>query len=110
MAVKIGWSLDRPGARKPGRIAGGVYLFELLKVDEDGRGKHVVVGTLGYHRDDLERLREKRHVVDVRVVGRLRFAPDVTPALLDATIGRIRVTGSLSMSPALAEAIARHRA
>jgi hypothetical protein len=98
VSVRIGWSLQRPRERKPGRIAGGLWLFQLLKVDGT-RGRHVVVGALTYTREDLQRVQAKGYKLDVRVIGLLRLGKDVTSELLNATIERVRVTGKI-LSPA----------
>lgn len=107
MSIRIGWSLTRPKERKPGRIAGGVYLFEFAKTT-DGRGRHVVVGSVSYRQEDLERLRDKGQTMDVRVIGLLRFGKGVTPELVDASLGRIRVSGRILAPPFLEDALARH--
>jgi ribbon-helix-helix protein len=104
VTVRIGWS--RTDDRRPGQVAGGIRLFEFLRTKNEGRGKHIAVGILSYNRRDLERLREKGQVLDVRVIGLLRIADDVSPALARATIGTVRVTGWLRASPDVRHALA----
>jgi hypothetical protein len=105
VTVRIGWA--RTDERKPGRIAAGVHVFEFLKLVNNERGRHVVVGTLHYNRADLEQLRTKEQTLDVRVIGRLRFADDVTPALVAATIDQVHVSGWLRASPDVKRAVTR---
>lgn len=52
-----------------------------------------------FSRAELEALRERGEVLHVRVVGLARFAPDVTPDLVRATIGSIAVLGALQARP-----------
>lgn len=97
MTVRIGWA--RTDERPPGRVSGGLQLFNLLNVRNNARGKHVAVGVVVYNHADLVALRDKGRTMDLRVVGWLRFARDVTPSLVRETIGRTRVTGWISASP-----------
>ncbi len=105
MSVRIGWA--RTDERKPGRIAGGIHLFEFLKLVNNARGRHVVVGTLEYNRADLERLRDKKQVLDVRVIGWLHIADDVSAELAAATIDHVHVSGWLRASPDVKRAVTR---
>jgi hypothetical protein len=98
MSIRIGWSLTRPKERKPGRNAGGLQIFELIRVHNDGHGRHVALGVVNYRREDLERLRAKGRKLDVTVVGVLRFASNIDRDLFAATIGRRTVVG-LEMLP-----------
>lgn len=106
MSVRIGWTLSRPRERKPGRPAGGVWLFQYLKIT-DRRGRHFVIGLLTYNRKDLQLLVEKEQVLDLRVIGILRFTKDVTPALVGQALGRIAVTGRVIGPAAVRDAIER---
>lgn len=47
MSIRMGWSRSRPKSRRPGKVAGGLWLFELLKI-RDGKGRHYVIGFLSY--------------------------------------------------------------
>jgi hypothetical protein len=49
---------------------------------------------------------EKSQVIDLRVIGILRFTPDVTPELLDRTVRAVHVSGLLLAPPAVRRAIA----
>lgn len=108
MTVRIGWTRDRERARD-GRIAGGLYLLEIAKVHR-AAANHFVVGFLSYRRADLDRLAEKGVVMDLRVIGALRFADDVTPASIERAIGRVNVTGPIIASDVVKAALARHTA
>lgn len=57
------------------------------------------LGLRDFSRAELEALRERGEVLHVRVVGLARFAPDVTPDLVRATIGSIAVLGALQARP-----------
>lgn len=105
MSIRIGWSRSRPKSRKRGKVAGGVWLFELLAVRDDGRGRHFVLGILSYNRQDLQRFIEKGQVLDIRVVGVLRFSSDVTPTLVTSVARRVDVIGKLIASPEVKDAI-----
>lgn len=64
------------------------------------------IGVVGYDRKDLEKVRQAGSVLNVRVVGLLNIAPDVTPELARATIQYIEVHGALHASPAVRVALA----
>ena len=64
------------------------------------------LGLRDYNRAELEALRDKGEVLHVKVVGLARFAPDVTPELVRATIGSISVLGALQASPDIKAALA----
>ena len=49
-------------------------------------------------RHELETARQRNEVLHIRVVGLARIGHDVTPDLADATIGSIKVLGSLQAS------------
>ncbi|HEX7166652.1 MAG TPA: hypothetical protein VF230_06705 [Acidimicrobiales bacterium] len=57
--------------------------------------KEVTVGFVRLARSELERAVAKKQKLDIRVVGRLEIADDVTPALADKVIERVSVRGSL---------------
>ena len=96
MSVKVGWSIERP---RPPSIGGRHFgLFEYLKVN-DGVGRQFVLGFLKYRRADLELVREKGYRYNLRVIGILRFAPDVSPQLFAETVDSIAVTGFVRGRP-----------
>lgn len=64
------------------------------------------LGLRDYNRAELEALRDKGEVLHIKVVGLARFAPDVTPDLVRATIGSISVLGALQASPDIKAALA----
>ena len=68
--------------------------------------KTLVLGLQDYTRADLEPLRASGSRLHIRVVGLVRIADDVTPALARATIESIRVLGALQASPAVKAALA----
>lgn len=103
MSIRIGWS--RSSSRRPRQVAGGIWLFELLKV-RDGRGRHFVVGFLSYNREDLQRFTDQGQTLDTRVIGLLRFERNVTPALFNSVFNQIDVTGRIIAPPQLEEALA----
>ncbi|WP_227419454.1 CopG family transcriptional regulator [Roseitranquillus sediminis] len=57
---------------------------------------------------ELEMARQRNEVLHIRVVGLARIARDVTPGLADATIGSIKVLGSLQ-APAEVKAVLKDR-
>jgi len=64
---------------------------------------------LGLHeltRSDLERARKAKEKLRVQVLGLVRIADDVTPALAVETIESIVVLGALHASPAVKAALA----
>ncbi len=65
----------------------------------------MAIGAVGYDRKDLEKVRQAGNMLDVRVVGLLNIAGDVTPELALATLHSIEVHGALHASPAVREAL-----
>ena len=59
------------------------------------------VGAVQWNRGAFEELRKKRERVNLRVVGVLRIANNVSPDLADAVIESIRVLGHLSAPAAV---------
>jgi Arc/MetJ-type ribon-helix-helix transcriptional regulator len=55
---------------------------------------------------ELEAVRARRQTLDVRVLGLLTIAPDVTPELALQTLNSIVVLGSLHATPAVKAALA----
>lgn len=55
---------------------------------------------------ELERLQEAGETLDIKVLGLVRIAPDVTPQLALATIASITVLGALQVKPAVRAALA----
>jgi Arc/MetJ-type ribon-helix-helix transcriptional regulator len=55
---------------------------------------------------DLEAVRERDETLDIRVLGLLTIAPDVTPELARAAIGSVTILGALHAAPAVKAALA----
>ncbi len=68
--------------------------------------KQMVMGAVVYDRKALERAREKREKLSLRVVGLLAIGSDVTPALARETIESVSVHGVFRASEAVKEALA----
>lgn len=64
------------------------------------------LGLREYSRAELQALRDKGEVLHVKVVGLARFAPDIPPDLVRATIGSISVMGALQASAEVKQALA----
>lgn len=88
MTTRIGWSRPRPG-----RWAGGPWLFEMTSW-RGGEGSSLVVGLLSLNRADLERMRE-RGKTKLRVYGALRFARDVRPEHVAEALEIVNLRGWL---------------
>src|ERR1700729_323820 len=58
----------------------------------------VELGLRDFSRADLEAVRAAGQMLDIRVLGLIRIANDVTPELARATIGSIAVLGALHAS------------
>ncbi len=82
-SIRIGWS-SREERRPPG-IGRHFGLFHMAGIGDEG-GQNVSVGRLAFERSDLEPLREKGIRLKVTVVGLLRLAEDVSPALASAVL------------------------
>lgn len=106
MSIRVGWSRSRPKLRRPGKVAGGIWIFELLKA-QGSRGRHFVVGILKYNRQDLQSFLEKGQTLDIRVIGLLRLEPDVTSAHVESVFNQIKVTGKIIAPPELHAVIDR---
>ncbi|MEP6997244.1 MAG: CopG family transcriptional regulator [Betaproteobacteria bacterium] len=66
----------------------------------------LVLGIQDYTRRDLEAVRKSREKLRIQVLGLVRIADDVSPALARATIESISVLGALHASPAVRAALA----
>ena len=66
----------------------------------------LVLGLQELTRSDLERARKAREKLRIQVLGLVRIADDVTPALAAETIESIVVLGALHASPAVKAALA----
>jgi Arc/MetJ-type ribon-helix-helix transcriptional regulator len=68
--------------------------------------KRLELGLRHYSRAELERVRQEGRMLDIRVLGLARIAPDVSAELARATISSIAVLGALQASPAVKTALA----
>jgi Arc/MetJ-type ribon-helix-helix transcriptional regulator len=68
--------------------------------------KMLVLGLQHFCAADLRALRGERRKLQIRVLGLIVFADDVTPELALATIESIEVLGALHASPAVKDALA----
>ena len=66
----------------------------------------LVLGIQHFSATDLEAVQAAGETLQLRVLGLLAIAPDVTPALALATIASLTVLGSLHASPAVKAALA----
>ena len=66
----------------------------------------MAVGAMGYSRDELERVREKGEMLEIRVVGLFALTADVTPELARDTIQSIKVMGVFRASNDVKAALA----
>ena len=66
----------------------------------------LVLGLQEFSRRDLEAVRKSRTKVRIQVLGLVRIADDVSPALARETIESIAVLGALHASPAVKSALA----
>jgi Arc/MetJ-type ribon-helix-helix transcriptional regulator len=64
------------------------------------------LGLRHYSREELERARAAQQPLDIRVLGLVTIAPDVTPELARAAIASVAVLGTLQASPAVKAALA----
>ncbi|WP_241667210.1 CopG family transcriptional regulator [Muricoccus nepalensis] len=64
------------------------------------------LGLRHYSREELERVRAAGGALDIRVLGLVTIASDVTPDLARATIASLAVVGALQASPAVKAALA----
>ena len=64
------------------------------------------LGLRHFSREELETAHEAQRPLDIRVLGLVTIAPDVTPDLARAAIASISVLGTLHASPAVKAALA----
>jgi DNA-binding transcriptional ArsR family regulator len=67
----------------------------------------IVAGSTTYSRKDLERSLATGKLLYIYMFGYCRFADDVTPELIDQTIGRFRLRGKLVAAPEVRAALKR---
>ncbi|MHB8948513.1 MAG: CopG family transcriptional regulator [Rhodoferax sp.] len=71
--------------------------------------KMLVLGLQHFSADDLRTLQAAHQTLQIRVLGLVTIAPDVTPQLALATIDSLEVLGALQASPAVKAALAGRR-
>ncbi len=71
---------------------------EARAVDQSVERHRFEMGLFDMTREDLERLRDEREVLHLRVLGLVRIADDVPAELARQTIGSLSVMGSLRAS------------
>jgi len=74
-------------------------------VDSISNRKSMVIGTLGYNRNDLEIIRDKNEMINVKVIGLFILADDVTPTLALDTIQSVTVRGVFKAPEDVKEAL-----
>jgi Arc/MetJ-type ribon-helix-helix transcriptional regulator len=74
-------------------------------VKETVKRKIMVLGALALDRKELEARRAKGQLTDIKVVGMMTIAPDITPELALATINSLQVFGVLHASDEVREAL-----
>jgi Arc/MetJ-type ribon-helix-helix transcriptional regulator len=67
----------------------------------------LVLGIQHFTAADLKAVQKARRVLDIRVLGLVSFADDVTPELALATIRSLSVLGACHASPALRAALSQ---
>lgn len=75
-------------------------------VDRTVARRELVLGIEHYSREDLERLRDSGHTVELRVLGLASIADDVSPELAAATIASVEVLGAFRAPRAVKAALA----
>ena len=78
---------------------------EQARVAQAVKRQRMEVGLLDLTRSDLEAVRARNEMLDIRVVGLARIAADVPVDLALATIGTIHVLGALQASPDIKAAL-----
>jgi Arc/MetJ-type ribon-helix-helix transcriptional regulator len=68
--------------------------------------KMLVLGLQHFNADDLRAVQADQQTLQIRVLGLVTIAPDVTPELALATIASLDVLGALQASPEVKAALA----
>jgi Arc/MetJ-type ribon-helix-helix transcriptional regulator len=75
-------------------------------IEETVTRRAIVVGVVDYTQEDLNRYVNRNEQVDIRVVGLLSIAKDVTPELAITAIKSIKILGVFQASEEVKEALA----
>ena len=62
---------------------------------EVGKQKGLIIGVAHYSAKELEAIAAKGNKLEIRVLGGLKFAKDVSPTLIDRSISKINLAGIL---------------
>lgn len=100
--IGFGWPSPTHHDRRDKGWGRQLALFEMIAA-RPPEERVVVVGWLVLDRHDLLRIKDRGLRTKVRVVGRLRLADDISPALADEVLDEVRVVGSLGVTPAVRE-------
>jgi len=76
-----------------------------LEIQQSVTRHSYVIGVLAYGKDDLERLKLKGEKLDLKVVGFLRLANDITPELACEVVESIQCHGIFQASDAVKAAL-----
>lgn len=68
-----------------------------------------VIGIVSYNAKELEKIAAQGKKLEIKVIGALRFAKDVTPELVERTVGDIYLSGILKAPNAVLPAINERR-
>ncbi|MGD0736247.1 MAG: hypothetical protein ABR976_13920 [Terracidiphilus sp.] len=74
-------------------------------VRQSVESRFMTLGVAIFSRDDLEKRVAARNPVDIRVVGVLKIADDVTPELAQAAIRSVSVFGKIKARPEVVAAL-----
>jgi len=74
-------------------------------VDSITTRKSMVIGTLTYNRNELEKKREDNQMINVKVIGLFILADDITPELALDTIQSVTVRGVFKAPDDVKEAL-----
>jgi Arc/MetJ-type ribon-helix-helix transcriptional regulator len=77
-----------------------------LEIQQSVTRHAYVIGVLSYDAADLEKLSAKGEQRELKVIGFLHLADDVTPELARKVIASIKVNGIFQASPAVKQALA----
>lgn len=77
--------------------------------EEFEKKKTFVFGILHYNAKDLEKYAAKKQKLEIKVIGSLRFGSDVTKQLVQQTISKIYLAGSLTAPDTVLQSLNERR-
>ncbi|MCU0484829.1 MAG: hypothetical protein MUC85_01840 [Anaerolineales bacterium] len=77
-----------------------------LEIQQSVTRHSYVIGVLTYDKGDLEKLKQKGDRLDLKLIGLLHFADDVTPELAREVVESIKCSGIFQASDAVKAALA----